>query len=257
VGWIARGDSSQDPSSLRCRQEEAVSLDFPAFGTALWSLSDETGIRPEYALPIFYSESGFNPAATNSINCQGISQICSYAHTLPAGYTSWTASQQMTIIAPMFAAIVAKYGSIRSGTRLYLANFLPAALPTCFALSSVLASKTGSPTCWSVSAAYSEAIYNANSFDYQKTGVIRVSDLAHFVAKAASNAAVKSAIAKTYALRPGEVMRDPVYGDDYPRGWSLSEKLLAAAALATVGAAALVAITDFVQDRPIFGALRT
>jgi hypothetical protein len=39
-------------------------------------------------------------------------------------------------------------------------------------------------------------------------------------------------------------------------GWSLSEKLLAAAALATVTTAALVALSDFVQDRPIFGALR-
>lgn len=39
-------------------------------------------------------------------------------------------------------------------------------------------------------------------------------------------------------------------------GWSLPEKLLAAAALATVATAALVALSDFVQDRPIFGALR-
>ena len=226
-------------------------------GAALWALSDATGLRPEYVLPVLYSESGFNPAIVNSIGCVGINQACPNAIAVPAGYASFTASQQMTsVVSPMFQSIVAKYGPIRSGIRAYLSNFLPAALPTCFALSSVLASKTGSPTCWSVSAAYSEAIYNANSFDYQKTGVIRVSDLAHFVAKAASSPAVKSAIAQTYALRPGEVMRDPVYGDDYPRGWSLPEKLLAAAALATVTTAALVALSDLVQHRPVFHALR-
>jgi hypothetical protein len=235
----------------------AVALDFPAMGTALWALSDATGLRPEYVLPVLYSESGFNPAIVNSIGCTGINQACPFAFTLPAGYASFTASQQMNaLVTPMFKAIVAKYGPIRSGVRCYLSNFLPAALPTCFALSSVLASKTGSPTCWSVNPSYSESIYNANAFDYQKTGVIRVSDLAHFVGKAASSSAVQSAIASTYALRPGESPRNPVYGDDYPVGWSLPEKLLAAAAAATVVTALAVAARDVLKHRPVFHALR-
>ena len=44
-----------------------MSLDFPAAADALWALYDATGIRPEWILPVLYSESGFNPAIVNSL----------------------------------------------------------------------------------------------------------------------------------------------------------------------------------------------
>lgn len=179
-------------------------LDFPAMGSALWALYDKGGPRPEYVLPVLYSESGFNPGATNSIGCEGINQACPFAFSLPDGYTSWTASQQMTgMVTPMFMAIVKKFGPLSSGTRCYQANFLPATLATAKSLTSVLATQGG-------------AVYSANSgLDWSHKGTITVGDLSHFIAKAASAAAVQSAISQTYAARPSESPNDPVYGTDF------------------------------------------
>ena len=47
--------SSSGPS---CRSQMA--LDWPAFGDALWKVSDRLGIRPEWQLPVIALESGFN-----------------------------------------------------------------------------------------------------------------------------------------------------------------------------------------------------
>jgi hypothetical protein len=223
-----------------------VALDFPATGVALWAGFDAGKLpRPEYCLPCFFSESGFSPSVTNSIGCIGLNQLCPFAWPIPSGYATWLASPQIAgPITSMFGQIIAKYGTLNSGTRTYLANFLPALLPTARSLGSVLATQVG-------------AVYTANSgLDYQKTGEIRVSDLAHFISKAAVNPTVKSAIAQTYALRPGASPEDPVYGTDFPMGWSLPEKLLAAAAAATVVTALAVAARDVLKHRPVFHALR-
>jgi hypothetical protein len=179
-------------------------LDFPATAVALWALSDAGGPRPEYMLPVLYEESGFSPGAVNSIGCTGLNQLCPFAQNIPEGYASWLASQQIAgPIASMFKAIVAKYGPIGSGTRAYQANFLPGTLATDRELSSVLATKGSS-------------VYAANTgLDYSGSGAIRVSDLAHAIAKAAATPAVRSAIAQTYALRPGDSPNDPVYGTDF------------------------------------------
>lgn len=179
-------------------------LDFPATGSALWALYDAGGPRPEYLLPVFWSESGFQPGAVNSIGCTGLNQLCPFAQNIPDGYASWLASQQIAgPIAGMFKAIVAKYGPIGSGTRAYQANFLPGTLSTDRALTSVLALRGSS-------------VYSANAgLDYQGTGAIRVSDLAHAIAKAAATSSVRSAIAQTYALRPYDSPEDPVYGTDF------------------------------------------
>ena len=193
-----------------------MSLDFPASGVALWSIFDAGGPRPEFVLPVLWSESGFNPSITNSIGCQGVNQNCSP----PPGYNTWSASQQIAgSVKPYMLSYVQKYGPLRSGTRVYVANFLPCTLPKATDLSYVLAVRGSSaPVCPGFQLSQA-AVYNANpGLDYQKTGAIRVSDMAHFIAKAAGSSAVKNAIAQTYALRPSETPQDPVYGTDFGYG---------------------------------------
>lgn len=216
-----------------------MSLDFPAFGQALWALYDSSGIRPEYALPVLYSESGFSTSVTNSIGCVGIGQSCPFANNLPADYASWSASQQLSgMVGPAWKADIAKFGPIRSGTRLYQANFLPATLATAKSLSSVLAAKGGN-------------VYLANAgLDYTHKGAITVSDLAHFISLASGHAAVKDAVAQAYALRPGESPKDPVYGDDFLRGFFGGRKLpwldvaLIAGAVVGLGGAGYIVATN-------------
>jgi hypothetical protein len=195
-----------------------MALDFPAFAQAMWSLYAKTGIRPEYVLPVLYSESGFSTTITNGINCIGINQACPNAMPIPAGYASWTASEQMNgLVTPMYQNIVSSFGPINSGTRAYQANFLPATLATATSLSSVLAVK-GSVTFVPHSQLTQAAVYSANSgLDYQHTGEIRVSDLAHFIARAVNTSAVQNAISQTYSVVPTGVgpMQDPVYGTDF------------------------------------------
>ncbi len=193
-------------------------LDFPASGTALWALFDAGGPRPEYVLPVLYFESGFDPSVQNhagypyyGVNQASQSLISTYAGTDPATYQTWAASQQIsTVVTGMFKAIVQGYGPIRSGTRAYQANFLPATLATAHSLGSVLASSPSS-------------VYTANAgFDTGKKGTITVQDLANAVARAAANAVVQQAIASTYALRPGAGNpHDPVYGEDFARGFPI------------------------------------
>ena len=53
-----------------------MAVDMPAFGQALWSGFVAGKLpRPEYLIPVLYSESGLNPAITNSIGCVGIDQL--------------------------------------------------------------------------------------------------------------------------------------------------------------------------------------
>lgn len=193
-----------------------MSLDFPAMGAALWALSDATGVRPEYILPVLQLESGFDPSIVNSIGCTGINQLCK---NIPDGFASWTASQQMSgEVTPMYRALVAKYGAIRSATRAYQANLLPASLPTAKQLSDVVAARGSSATY--VGGLTQGAVYTSNAgLDANGDGVITVGDLAAKMAQMVARPAVQSAIAQTYALRPGTSPRDPVYGDDYPQGF--------------------------------------
>jgi hypothetical protein len=144
------------------------------------------------------------------------------------------------IVTPMVRAIVAKYGAIRSGVRMYQANFLPASMPTCTALSSVLATRAGGGECWAAGG-QGPAIYAANAgFDVQHTGQITLDGLAHFVAKSAAVAYVQQVIASAYAAAPGGVgsMTDPVYGLDFG-GSSTTKRVLLVVGI--VGAAAALA----------------
>ena len=190
-------------------------LDQPASGYALWAISDATGIRPEWLLPGAYLESGYNPAIVNSIGCSGVLQLC---QNIPDGYTSWPASQQLSQeVSGRLQATVARYGPLRSGTRFYIANLLPAALPQAKRLGDVIAQKGSSATYPGGGGLMSGAVYAGNSsLDFDHNGTLTVQDIADKVAWAASQPAVQSAIQQTYALRPGQSPMDPVYGLDFP-----------------------------------------
>ena len=192
-------------------------LDYPQSGYALWSLYDRGGPRPEFILPVLFSESGFSPSVVNSIGCSGLNQLC---QGIPPGYTSWSASQQLQgVVAPMYLSIVSRYGALRSGTRAYQANFLPATLPYKTKLDDVLAYANSSRDVCPHCGLSQAAVYDANpGLDYRRRGYIAVDDLAHFISRAAGNPTVQRAIAETYALRPGESPYDPVYGEDYAGG---------------------------------------
>ena len=180
-----------------------VDAGFPA---ALWAMYAQTGIRPEWIVPVLFAESGLNPAAVNSIGCVGINQACPFAVPTPADYTSWTASEQLTgVVTPMYQAITAKFGALRSGARVEQANFLPATLPTAKSLGSVLASQ-------------GSAVYAGNAgLDWQHKGTITVADLGHFVGKAAAVPYVQSVIGSAYGVAPAGVgaPTDPVLGTDF------------------------------------------
>jgi len=198
-----------------------MSLDFPATGQALWAMADASGIRPEWVLPVLYSESSFNPAVVNSIGCTGVNQLC---QNIPSGYASWTASQQIAgSVSPMMQSIEKQYGPLRSGARVYQANFLPGTLPYAKALSSVIAVRGSSAVIRGGGGLTNAAVYSANpGLDVNGDGQITLQDLATQVQRMASRSAVQQAIAQTYALRPGESSTNPAYGTDFPIGAGLS-----------------------------------
>jgi hypothetical protein len=171
---------------------------------ALWALFDAGGPRPEYVLPVLYSESGFESTVINSIGCAGVNQACSQLlaslGVTAQTYATWPASEQIT---KCLTPYMLNDKPLNSGTRVYQANFLPATLSTATTLDSVLATSPG-------------AVYSANAgLDTTKAGVITVQDLANSVARSAATTAVQQAIAAAYALRPNLVPNDPVYGTDY------------------------------------------
>lgn len=180
-----------------------MSLDWPATGQALWALSDATGgmLRPEYVIPVLWNESAFDPTIVNSIGCTGVNQQC--PPNVPSGYASWSASQQISATAgPAWRADIAKYGPIRSGTKLYVANLYPAALAHASTLDSMVTNNA--------------SVLDANpGIDRGHKGYISVGDMGYLIAKAAALPQVQSAIAQAYALRPGESPHDPVLGEDY------------------------------------------
>jgi hypothetical protein len=212
-----------------------VALDFPAAGLALWSISDQLGLRPEYLLPVAWHESAFNPAVQNSQGAgyYGVTQnsaadIQSYAGVSTSTYQTWQASQQLsTVTLGYFKNIIAQYGPLRSGTKCYQAEYLPATLKTATALSSVIASKANDPN----------GFYAQNtSLDANNDGQITLQDLANVVTAAAATAQVSQAIAQTYSLRPWEIplQRNPALGDDFgfPWGTALSVAAILGGSLA-------------------------
>lgn len=186
---------------------------------ALWALFDATGVRPEWVLPVLWIESNFDPTLPNREGAPyyGIGQTSGawlQAHGIaPADFLTWSAADQIrAAVQPYFAAVVARYGPIRSGVRAYQANFLPATLPTARALSAIVTVR-------------GEAAYNANrSLDFLRDGAITLSDLAAVVSFAAHRPEVQGAIVAAYAQRPDERPTPPVLGAEYtdPRAWLLA-----------------------------------
>lgn len=191
-----------------------MSLDWPAFGDALWLVSDETGIRPEWQLPVLSLETGgtFDPSIVNSIGCVGINQFCPssyprYVHVPVREYRSWSASMQLSgPVLNFWRNAVAAYGPIRSATKLMLAQF-------------------GVPT---ISKPLTGIVFSAPSREYQANcptcpcgldpackGYITVQDVANTLSRQARTAKVREAIAKAYTMRPEERPFDPVYGLDF------------------------------------------
>jgi hypothetical protein len=214
-------------------------LDWPAFGDALWRVSDALGIRPEWQLPVLHLESGFDPSIVNSIGCVGLNQFCpnaagqfAYLPVPVDQYRAWPASQQLAGPVLAYWHDAMRYGPIRSATRLMLAQLGPALLGS-------------APTPGSVVYAAPGAAYTGNSgFDTAGKGFFTVQDLANAMARESATPAVRQAIANAYAMRPGEQPEDPVYGRDWPSaGWLAVPRVVplpffAAAAAVTMAAAA-------------------
>jgi hypothetical protein len=182
---------------------------------ALWAITAQTGVRPEWVLPVLYAESGLNPAIPNQAGepFYGLNQISAAwlknIGVTPEDYLTWPASQQLTtVVGPYIANQVKNYGPLRSGVRLYQANFLPATLNTAKHLTDVV---TAAPSPY----------YTHNAgLDPKGKGNITVQDLANFVARAAATQTVKDAIAQAYSIdasgsNPHGPETDPVYGEDF------------------------------------------
>lgn len=177
---------------------------------ALWTVSDQSGVRPEYLVPVLGYESGLDPSRPNAAGFPyyGIGQ--SSSSTLarlgisPAEFLAMPAAQQIALaVGPYFASVVHTYGPVRSATRAYQANLLPATLATARGLSQIV-SVRGS------------ASYNANAqLDPFHRGAITVADLAFIMAREVRAPNVAQAIARAYVLRPTERMQSPVYGQDF------------------------------------------
>jgi hypothetical protein len=186
-------------------------LDDDALG-ALWAIFDATGIRPEYLIPVLYFESGFAPGIANQAGAPfyGIAQTSgaklTALGTTPAAFLAMSQGDQIrTAVGPYFASVVQRYGSIRSATRAYQANFEPATLATARGLGQVLE--------WKGSRAYAD---NAAALDVFHHGAITVSDLAVVMTRAVAAAPVQAAIARAYVLRPSaKPAQPPVYGQDF------------------------------------------
>lgn len=194
----------------------------------LWSLADASGIRPEWVMPMLYLESGFNPALQNGAGAPYYGLAQDYGPYLtrhgltPAAYVGLSAAAQLrAIVAPRLAGLAKFYGPLRSATRVYQANFLPATLATAPALISVVA--------WR-----SSPFYRANVLlDVTRDGAITVSDLAWWMGFVAAQPEVQAAMARAYALRPQEKRANTVYGKDFvdPLWWLLAPSSAAGYAL--------------------------
>ena len=213
-----------------------MALDWPAFGDALWKVSDQLGIRPEWQLPVLALESGFNPAIMNPGGCVGLNQFCPgtyerYVHVPVSEYQTWSASKQLS--GPVFEywRNALKFGQIRSATRLMLSQLGQVLLKTDPALGSVVYQSPSCEYCGNAGldagcrrrtsdCTHCCAPKCKSSFVTGCKGYITVQDLANSMAIQVRTSAVQTALAQAYAMRPGDRPRDPVYGDDYPPGFS-------------------------------------
>lgn len=83
------------------------------------------GASPVDALAVLYSESGFDPTATNASGCRGVNQFCAASGvSLPDNYTSLSAADQLTgYVLPWWAT--RPKAALQSARDLYWVNGLP------------------------------------------------------------------------------------------------------------------------------------
>ncbi len=192
-------------------------LDWPTFGDALWKVNNELGIRPEWALPVLYLESKFDPSAINPYGCAGLSQFCASAYShyvnVPVEqYRAWPASAQLA--GPIFA-YWRDAGPIRSAAQLMIAQLGHALLPLASSPESVLFQAP-------------DLAYTRNkSFDLAQKGYVTVQDVANTMAAYAQKPAVQEAISMVYST--------PIRVPQRRGGWFA----------ATVGVLALVAAAGY------------
>jgi hypothetical protein len=236
--------------------------------SVLWDIFHETGVRPEWLLPVLQAESGLRPDIQNQAGepFYGLNQISKKfldsIGVTPQDYLTWPASRQLeTVVLPYVKSQVASYGPIRSGVRLYQANFLPATLSFARKLSDTI---TSAPS----------PFYTHNSgLDAQKKGYITVQDLANFVSRAAAAPAVKDAIKRAYTescavavngiavgapsdcVMPDGHTEDPVYGEDFvgvkSPTTSGNENVVAAVSVVILFGAVAYGIANGVFDKPL------
>jgi hypothetical protein len=217
-----------------------VSLDDASY-PALWALYAAGGPRPEYVLPVLWSESQFNPSVINSIGCTGINQLCrnwlSAIGMTSQDYAALPASEQIKVgVTPYMLDLVKRYGPLRSGTRVYQGNYLPSTLATARHLTDVIASNPS-------------ARYTQNrGFDTRGKGYITVQDLANAISRAAATQQVKDAIAAAYRIdagvNPNGGPHDPTYGEDFGFYEKNRPWLIAAAVLSVSGVVAYYVSTE-------------
>lgn len=178
-------------------------LDWPAFGNALWLVSDQLGIRPEWQLPVIYLETAhtLDPSIVNPGGCVGINQFCPptysyYVHVPVSEYRTWTASRQLSGPVLAYWRDALKYGPIDSAARLMVAQLSQRKLATVTATDSVVFSAP--------SAEYAQN----SSFDLVNKGYFTVQDLADVLTKQTKAPAVQDALARAYAMRPNEIPHD-------------------------------------------------
>lgn len=210
-------------------------LDWPAFGNALWMVSDRLGIRPEWQLQVLNLESSLNPSSVNSGGCVGLNQLCpstypNYVNVPVNDYRKWTASAQLS--GPVFAywRDALTNGPINSAARLMVAQLGQRLLSTAVAPNdTVLAAPSPG--------------YAANSgLDLSHDRRITVQDLTDMMTRQARSPAVQEAVARTYALRPNQIP-----GEDF--SFALVDppliKSKAGVVAATVGVIVIVAAASY------------
>lgn len=204
-----------------------MSLDSAALNE-LWRIFDASNgdLRPEYLIPLMFSESHLNPAADNGVGFYGINQLS--AASLPSGvtpdvYKTWSAAQQLRRAAgPFFLSLNRAFGPARSGTRAYQMNFVPKSMELAFNFEDVIVAKGGTRYGGAEDSFYKS---NAANLDFGNKGKITVGDMAHATALALAHPTVDIAITRAYALRgeprPGVsgpsvgLPMNPVYGTDF------------------------------------------
>lgn len=194
-----------------------MSLDFPAFGIGLWELYDVCGVRPEYLLaPMFIESAGYQVGIQNLSGADQWGLIQMSGKWLrgrgidPASLKGWLASEELArIVKPFITSQVRALLPLKSGIRVYQSIFLPASL--------MKSRPEYAPGLLDVITRSPELAYKGNAgFDPDKKGTITPGDLGRTLREHAVKAApVQDAIAETYALRPAEYVRDPVYGEDF------------------------------------------